>query len=402
MNNSSFLLEEIVDISILQEIQDKFAEATGLAAVITNAEGNPVTAPSNFSKFCKYIRSSQMGWQRCVMSDAKAGKEALHRGKTFIYTCPSGLTDLASPIIVNNQYMGVFLCGQIQLFHNVLSPEEIRKRNYDLGLEMDLLIDNYKEIEIIDENKVKASAELLMLMTNYIVKMGIVNIVQQQLMSEMKAKSELEKILRETEYKALKSQINPHFLFNILNTIVSLANLEEAPKTQEVAYALSELLRNSLKNTDKVVNFKEEIDYVKKYLFIQETRFGDRIKIFFDIDEKIINTKLPAMTLQPLVENAIVHGLEPKKVGGILRITAFLDNNNVVIEISDTGLGMPKSIINEIFTEKYNNKGGHVTGLGIYNVHRRIQYHFGEEYGLQIESRINQGTKVKIIIPFIE
>jgi len=116
-----------------------------------------------------------------------------------------------------------------------------------------------------------------------------------------------------------------------------------------------------------------------------------------------MKTKLPAMTLQPIVENAIVHGIEPNKVGGVLRITAILNNNNdVEIEITDTGLGMSRSLINQIFSEKYSNQGGHVTGLGIYNVHRRIQYHFGEKYGLQIESRINYGTRVRLMIPFIE
>jgi ligand-binding sensor protein/two-component sensor histidine kinase len=403
VNPVSFRLEEIINIKILQEIQDKFAEVTGLAAVITNAEGKPVTKPSNFSKFCQYIRSSPAGLKCCMNSDAKGGREAMQRREAVVYTCHTGLTDLAAPIIVNNQYMGVFLCGQILLpdspMHN---PQVIWERNKRLALDREILLERFKEIETTTENKIKAAAELLIIMTNYIVEMGIANIVQKQLMSEMKAKTELERILRETEYKALQSQINPHFLFNSLNTIARLALTEGANKTQEVIYALSDLLRNSLKNSDKIISLQEEIKYIKEYLLIQETRFSDRIKVFFDIDDQTLTTKLPSMTLQPLVENAIVHGLEPKKDGGILRITARRADDQVMIEISDTGMGIPRSKVEKLLIRKDMNSSGQITGLGVANVHRRIQYHFGEEYGLKIESRLTHGTKVTVTIPFLE
>ncbi|MEW6624443.1 MAG: PocR ligand-binding domain-containing protein [Bacillota bacterium] len=248
----SFSMEDIINIGVLQEIQDRFAEVTGLAAVIANSEGKPITNPSNFSSFCKYIRSSPRGFDCCVASDARGGKEAMLRRKTYIYTCHAGLTDLAAPIIVNNHYMGVFLCGQILLPESSdTDPESIWKRNIKLGLDKQLLLEKFSGIETTTENKIKAAAELLIIMTNYIVEMGIANIVQKQLMSEMKAKSELEKILKDTEYKALKSQINPHFLFNSLNTIARLAMLEGAEKTQEIIFVLASLLRNSLKNTNE-------------------------------------------------------------------------------------------------------------------------------------------------------
>jgi len=400
LKRNGFKLEELVNIKVLQEIQDKFTEVVGMGSVITTCDGKPLTEPSNFTAFCKYIRSCPKGLQRCMTSDAQGGREAMKRREPHIYTCYSGLTDLATPIVVNNQYVGVFLCGQVLL--QSADPEVIWERNSALGLKKEIILENFKNIKIVSEERLKSAAELLSIITSYVVEMGLVNIVQQQLMSEMKAKSELERILRETEYKALQSQINPHFLFNSLNTIGMLALTEDAYKTQEVIYALSDLLRNSLKNIDKIISLKEEMKYVKEYLLIQQTRFNDRIDVHFDIDNQILNAKLPNMTLQPLIENAIVHGLEPKIGGGTLRIIGIKDSDRVIIEIFDTGVGIPKSKIEDLFRERHEQKRGQVTGLGIANVHKRIKYHFGEDYGLQIESKLNRGTSVKVVIPFIE
>lgn len=401
---NNYKLEEIVNIKTLQIIQNKFTDLTSLAAVITNAEGYPVTELSNFRKICHHIRSTPQGYRRCMESDAIGGREALRLCKPYVYTCHAGLTDLAAPIIVNNQYIGVFLCGQVYLPEQKeeMQTSYFMERNKYLGLKEDVVHELLKEVAVTTEENIKTAAEFLMLMTNYIIEMGIANIVQQQLLAEIKAKAELEKLLRESEYKALQAQVNPHFLFNSLNTIARLAYLEGAPKTETVVYSLADLLRNSLKNVDVISTINEEIRYIKEYILIQEVRFGDRIEFRLNIDEKVINAKIPNMVIQPLVENAIIHGLDSKAEGGILSISVIRAGNNLEIIIYDNGVGIPPDFLEVLNKHKHVSKSGQITGLGIANVHRRIQYYFGENYGVSIVSDQENGTKVKVKIPYLE
>lgn len=403
MLHSSFRLEEIVNIKTLQIIQDKFTELTYLAAVITDAEGQPVTVPSNFRRICRLIRSNPTGYQRCMESDAIGGREARRQCKPYVYTCHAGLVDLAAPIIVNSQYTGVFLCGQV--FLPGQSPEilvaDFLKRNSYLGLEKALAAELLGEVRVTDEENIKVAAEFLILMTNYIVEMGIANIVQEQLMAEMKAKSELEKLLRETEYKALQAQINPHFLFNSLNTIARLAYQEGAVKTERVVYSLAELLRLSIKNVDLISTIGEEIRYIKEYILIQETRFGDRIRFSINIEAGLDNVKIPNMVLQPLVENAIIHGLDSKGDGGVLDITVSKAGECVECVIFDNGAGIPSDLLKMLQEQQNTSASRQTTGLGIANVHRRIQYYYGEDYGVTLESKRGAGTRVRIKIPLI-
>ncbi|MDF2569167.1 MAG: histidine kinase [Sporomusa sp.] len=395
-------LADIVNVRVLQEIQDKFSEATGLAAVIVDSAGQPVTKPSNFTRLCNLIRSTPQGLSRCIGSDDCGGRMAARQLCPSVYRCHSGLTDLGAPIILNQQHLGGFLAGQVVLPQDGIDiASEVLKGVADLNLDQAAVLEMLAEIRVVPEERVKAAADLLYIMTNYIVEIAMANIAQTQLMSEMKSKADLEKVLRETELKALQSQVNPHFLFNTLNTIARLALLEGAPRTQEVVYALSDLLRNNLRNIDEMVTVGEEVQYIKNYLLIQEMRFGDRIGASINIPQELMEQRIPFMTLQPLVENAIIHGLEPKRCGGNITISGQLQGNQVEISVSDTGVGVTTAQIERIFrNEKRIGGKGQTTGLGITNVHKRIQYYFGSQYGLDISSGPEGGTTVKICLPY--
>lgn len=401
MLNNKVKLNDLVNIKLLNEIQKKFTEVTGIRACITDARGKPLTDMGISTSFCRYIRFNSVGCRRCEETDMKRGLEAMERGKPFYYTCHAGLIDAVAPIIFNNEFMGAFLFGQVLLTSEHVEPEDVWSRNCDLGLDKDVLLKHLAQIETVSAEKLMTALEMMVIMVNYIVEMGISNMTQKQLMSEMKAKSELERNLRETEYKALLSQINPHFLFNCLNTIGRVAFCEEAYKTQELIYSLSDILRSILKDSEKIVTLKEEIKYVEDYLRIQKVRFGDRIKVNFDIDRGILYARLPKFTLQPLVENAIIHGLEPKVEGGTLTISGSREADKVIIRIDDTGVGMPRFKIEEVINRN-TDKTGHVTGLGIINVQKRVQYYFGEDFGLKFDCRLNKGCTVTVTIPYYE
>ena len=397
-----YSLGEIVDTQVLQEIQDKFAETTGLSAVIVDPNGIPLTSPSSFTSFCHYIRSCPEGLSRCMACDDKGGRKAMEKQRPCIYRCHSGLTDLAAPIIVQNEYLGAFLAGQVILLQDEeLAKDEMFQRVETLGLDKEQLSEHFNAVVVLPENKIKAAADLIYIFSNYVVEMGLANIMQQQLMKEVKAKAELETLLKASELKALQSQINPHFLFNTLNTIARLALIEGAGRTEEVVYALSDLLRNNLKDIDKLRTIAEEVKSIRDYLIIQNTRFGDRIQAEIDIEPQLFDISIPALTLQPLVENAIIHGLEPKRDGGKVSITGRSEGDRIIITIADTGVGVPPERIRSIFrSEKRTVTKGQTTGLGIVNVHKRIQHLFGSDYGVSMESTVGEGTRIYIQLPY--
>lgn len=394
-------LEQIVNIDILQEIQDKFSEATGLAAVIVDVAGNPVTRPSHFTNFCNYIRSFPQGLAGCTACDDRGGRMTTEH-KPRVYHCHSGLTDLAAPIIVQSQYIGAFLAGQVILSQeNYDAKQEMLRRLADFGMDEERLTEFFDVIEVVPEKRIKAAADLIYIMSNYIVEIGASNLAQKKLVQEVKAKADLEANLRASELKALQAQVNPHFLFNTLNTIARLALLEGASQTQEVVYALSDLLRDNLRDIDVLRTLEEEIKAVKGYLMIQKVRFGDRIQSYIDVDPQILQALIPALTLQPLIENAIIHGLEKKIDGGEIHVSGGREGDNIMIIVTDTGVGVPMERIRSIFrSEKPLTTQGQTTGLGIINVHKRIQHYFGGEYGLEIQSKVGEGTSSYIRLPY--
>lgn len=403
-----FHLRDVVDVEALQEIQDRFSDATGLASIIVDYQGKPVVRYSNFSSFCAKVREFPRGRQGCEQSDAHAGLEAAREGRPYVYQCHMGLIDLAAPIIVKGQYLGSIIAGQVLAEDEQLAQlDRIARPGINLALQSELK-PLLREIPVMSFDKIKAAAQLMYTIANYIAEKGVASVAQQQLheqnirlMEEMKSRAELEKALKEAELKALQSQINPHFLFNTLNTVSRLALLEGAGKTQEVVFALAELLRGSLRKVGQTAPLRDEIKYIRNYLLIQQTRFSDRIKIEFDIDDSCLDTEIPLLTLQPLVENAMVHGLEPKEEGGQLWIRALKLGDRVQIEVVDNGLGMPAEVVEEITKLDLVRSGRtHLTGIGVSNVCKRLQYHFGNDCRWEVNSKLGQGTRITIYLPY--
>jgi two-component system sensor histidine kinase YesM len=166
---------------------------------------------------------------------------------------------------------------------------------------------------------------------------------------------------------------------------------------------LSDIFRYNLSKGNAVVPFSEELEHIKKYLFIQEFRFKDRFEVQYDIDEQIIHCSILRLTLQPLVENALHHGLEPKREKGEIKITAKAYDDSFYIYIHDNGLGIPHEKLDQINASLDNDaeilNEQSYGNVGIYNVNARIKYHFGNGYGLKIISTTNVNTTVKIVLP---
>jgi len=208
-------------------------------------------------------------------------------------------------------------------------------------------------------------------------------------------------LVSELELKALQSQINPHFLFNTLNVISKLAYIEGAERTSEWTISTSKLLRYNLRKLDEPVTLREEVEHAKEYFSIQKARFRDRVMFQLDIDETCLDQVIPCLTLQPLLENAFVHGIEGMEEGAIIQLSIRPRKNYIRITIADNGVGMEEDIRRAILqSSSYPfSKKGHSTGLGMSNVLRRLQLFYGIEKLVKIYSTPNKGTTIVLTLP---
>ena len=208
---------------------------------------------------------------------------------------------------------------------------------------------------------------------------------------------------KQAELEALQSQINPHFLYNTLNSIRAVIDKRDYVNSSLMVESLSDIFRYGLNHGEYLVKLTDEIEHVRRYLFIQKFRFSDRYDVHFDIDREILNCNILRLTLQPLVENALHHGLDPKAEKGELRIAAKASGDKVYLYISDTGVGIPGDHLYQINSlldsdpEASNSLA--LKNLGILNVNARIKFHFGKEYGLKLSGKPGLGTTVRITLP---
>jgi two-component system sensor histidine kinase LytS len=211
---------------------------------------------------------------------------------------------------------------------------------------------------------------------------------------ELASLEQVTELAAKAELKALRAQINPHFLFNALNTIVSLCrtNPEEA---RTLIIELSEFFRRSLKSSRDFVTLKEELDHVDSYLTLEKARFGQRLSITKDIDPEVLNILIPSFTLQPLVENAVKHGLLAKEQGGTVKINAHKNGDYVQVSIVDDGQGISQELLSQVIVSGF----GKGAGVGLSNVNERLKNIYGPRHILQIDSIEGQGTTVRFTIP---
>lgn len=202
----------------------------------------------------------------------------------------------------------------------------------------------------------------------------------------------LEKKIIDLEAKNLSLVINPHFLFNTLNCIARIAYFEKSHTTEELIYCLSDLLRYNLKQDELLHTIASEIDNIEKYLYIQKVRFKNRLEYEINISEQIKAYRIPNMVIQPIVENALIHGITPKRDGGKISIHAEKYKNDIIISVIDNGNGFTKEVLEHIFETDYK------TGVGFRTTDRRLKQYFGNKYGLEIPKSDITGTVIMIKI----
>ena len=210
-----------------------------------------------------------------------------------------------------------------------------------------------------------------------------------------------QKQLRKAEFELLQAQINPHFLYNTLDAIVWSAEAGNQKQVVNMVGSLSDFFRSSLNKGKEIVSIKEELVHVKSYLEIQQIRYQDILCYEINVPESLNKYQIPKITIQPIAENALYHGIKNKRGGGKITIEGYENEDTVIIEVKDNGIGIDEKRLFEIKESLENSDNNSDTIYGIYNVNERIRLNYGEQYGLKICSIYGEGTTVKILIPKI-
>ncbi|MEF9945063.1 MAG: sensor histidine kinase [Lachnospiraceae bacterium] len=260
-----------------------------------------------------------------------------------------------------------------------------------------ILDDSMKEVEKGHFD----SAAIEDLSPNEIGRLGkTFNMMTRKIEQLMKQNMEEQRQKRKAEMRALQAQINPHFLYNTLDSIIWMA--ESGKNNQKVVLmtsSLAKLFRQSIGNDDELVTIAKEVEYTKTYLTIQEIRYQDKLAFHIFMEPDILSQQIVKLTLQPLVENAIYHGIKYAEHKGMLSIRGFREGDKIVLEVADNGMGMDETELEHIFEKR--EAGKKTNGVGVYNIQNRLQLYYGKEYGLCYQSKKGEGTVVTIRIPMM-
>ena len=285
-------------------------------------------------------------------------------------------------------WMAYMIAGGISrpIVHLSRSVKEVSEGNFDGA---NLHVTSKDEISVLNEAFQRMRQEMKMMI------------------EEIKQKAALDQKIKDMKLKTLQNQMNPHFLFNTLNIVSRMAYLESAEATSRLIQSVSTLMRYSLSALSTSVTLEQEVKVVKEYFHIQETRFADRITCKTSIDESCLSVHIPSLTLQPLVENAFIHGVEPKEEEGLVELSIYQEGGYVMIRIRDNGMGINELEKRKLLSEKEEEdpnilSKGHSTGIGLRNVMSRLRLFYGVQNALQIDSKPNEGTTIQLAIPMKE
>ena len=225
---------------------------------------------------------------------------------------------------------------------------------------------------------------------------GVFNEMLQRIEYQMENIRQVQKEKRKYELALIQAQIKPHFLYNTLDLIYIFCQMKNTQGAAKVTKAMADYYRTSLSSGREIINIGEEVKNISSYLLIQKERYSNKIDFQIEVDPSIYHYAIPKMTLQPLVENAIYHGLKTRKEKGNIYVKGWSENELIHLLIEDDGVGMSEEKIKEVMENEDDMKKGH---FGLSSVHRRIQIYYGAEYGIRIESKEQVGTKILIRLP---
>lgn len=362
-----------------------------ISVFMTDTNGNILLEFIPSPDFCTHV-CQEKGNQVCADY-----KRRLDQGEAGDFVCRYGLQNILLPIKLKNETLGYIAGMQVfskdSEYHKFMI--DIQSLKNKKNSELEFIAKSISSLKTVELNKIKLHEQLcghiaknISLDLSESVNHANSDVTRLSIEKEM-----LEKKIIDLEAKNMSLVINPHFLFNTLNCIARIAYFEHSHTTEELIYCLSDLLRYNLKQDDQLHTIGAEIDNIEKYLYIQKVRFKNRLEYKIDVSENIKYYRIPNMVIQPIVENALIHGITPKRDGGKILIYAEEYKNVIIISISDNGNGFPKDVLENIRHSDNNS------GLGFRSTDKRLKRYYGQQYGLKIVKSDYSGSTVTITIP---
>lgn len=390
MNKTNNLLKELIASNILYTRYMSILSLSDLSLFLVDTNGDILFEFIPSPDFCTYICQESIGG---VCADYRCRLKPSGDNK---FVCRYGLENILFPITVQGETLCYIAGVQAYLKGNEYQKHmiDVQSLEEDKSPELEFIAKSILSLKTVESNKIKIHEQLC----GHIAKNISLDLSESVSHTHGDAvrlsieKEILEKKINELEAKNMSLMVNPHFLFNTLNCIARIAYFEHS-QTEELIYCLSDLLRYNLKQDNQLHTIGAEIDNINKYLYIQKVRFKNRLVYDSDIPENIKSYRIPNMVIQPIVENAVIHGITPKRDGGKISIYAEEYNNEIIISIMDNGNGFPKEFLQNI--EQFENK----SGLGFWNTDKRLKRYYGEQYGLKIVKSDYSGSTVTITIP---
>lgn len=343
-------------------------QTENISLIMDTDEDTVLTGTGNDGKLYSISRSEKTGW---TVVDCTNVKELLSKSRQAQSVYVLTAIILVIVALLFSRFMARSITLTIQKLRD--SMKKVQEGDFSVS---DVVVDSKNEIGSLTKS--------FDVMTHRIHELMEQNVHEQ----EEKRRSEL---------KALQSQINPHFLYNTLDSIIWMA---EGKKNEEVVLmtaSLARLLRQSISNEDEVVPIANEVEYARGYLTIQKMRYKDKLEFQIEVDSSILYIPLIKLVLQPIIENAIYHGLKYKESKGLLIVKGFMKDGNAVLQVIDDGVGMDEETLAHIYDKHKVNY--HSNGVGVYNVQKRLKLYYGEDYGITYTSELGKGTTATITIP---
>lgn len=390
MEKKEKTLRDLTDSNLYSRYSGLLA-LSNISLLLSDMKGDILQEFNPSPEFCRLI---------CQADEAKLCDECRLKIKQEFcgsFICKYGLTSLLLPVESEDEKIGYIIGAQVYSNEN-----EYLKYLIDIvelanakGFSAEFVAKTIASLKTVEENKIVVHEQLCRHIAQSIgydfsERVNGSGAAVARLSIE---KDLLEKKIIDLEAKNMSLVINPHFLFNTLNSIARIAYFEKSHTTEELIYCLSDLLRYNLKQDDELHTIGAELDNIEKYLYIQKVRFKNRLEYEIEASKDVKPHRIPNMIIQPIVENALIHGITPKRDGGRIKIQVEKYRDDINILISDNGNGFPKKVLQSLQQENGE------LGIGFRSTDKRLKQYFGAAYGLRVVKSDYSGSTVSVSIP---
>jgi quercetin dioxygenase-like cupin family protein/ligand-binding sensor protein len=385
-------LASIIDPKIVGPLLDNLSQALKLSLRLVDEGGRELIESAKPPNLCRHL--SQCG-DHCRRHIAQAIEALPDRRSSHFMHCCGQVSTLIVPVLCGPEVCGYLKCGEFFISRSDRMSMAQYLAEYSGFLAEPDLDSLLSDLTVEKKSRLHSAVETASAVGNYIVENAQAMLRQRELaehrlsvVKEQMTTATLERALREADFKLLQSQINPHFLFNTLNIISQTAYMEGADTAAGLICNLADLMRATLRKANHLVPLREEHSLLKNYLAIQKARFGERLEVSLDIEDGLDEVPLPILILQPLVENAIVHGLETRLDTHRVEIVGKrIPGGRVSLSVSDDGAGFPQ------------DKSPAEAGLGLKSIEARLRHFFNTQFTFDIQSRPGRGAVIEITVP---